>query len=229
MHDSGPKEHTFPYCSGYLQAVDRGRARWYYRFHTFDTSVVRPSMSNFQQRTYLILRSFLAKSTNGPLLSPCIGHEHIAFACVSHLIQILGFVQPEIEREKKIEAVGLGCLGLQRYASRHWISHILNYLNEVDHPEFSSGVPLIAQLLHLTTAHDILLQTVRPRIYEDDQVMAPTPELQKLKTFPEICDLITRVLSFQDSFSAKQLAEGPSMQLKPSTFVIDRCELTGFQ
>lgn len=186
-------------------------------------------MSNVPQLTYLILCSFLAKSKNGPLLSPRIGHEHIAFACVSHLIHILEFVQPEVKRQKKIEAVGLGCLGLQRYASQHWVSHILNYLNETDHPEISSDVPLIAQLLQLTTAHNILLKTVGPRIDDDDQVMAPTPALQKLDPFPETYDLLTRVLSFQDSFSAKQLVEGPSMQSAPFTLIIHGRELTESQ
>lgn len=50
----------------------------------------------------LILGSFLAESKNGPHLCPSIGHEHIAFACVSHLIQLMEFVQPEVERDKKM-------------------------------------------------------------------------------------------------------------------------------
>lgn len=177
----------------------------------------------------LILRSFLAESSSGPRLCSSIGHEHITFACVAHLIQLLDFVQPEVEPEKKMVAVGLGCLGLQRYASQHWISHLLNYLNEVAVPELSSEVPLIRQLLQLTKTHNTILKTVRPRIDEDDQCVAPNPALQKLKTFPETCDLVSRVISFQDSFSAKQLAEGPSMQFPPFTVIIRGRALTKSQ
>lgn len=110
-----------------------------------------------------------------------------------------------------MEAVGLGCFGLQRYASENWISHILNYLTEVAQAELNSEVPLIRQLLQLATNHDVLLKNLRPRIDGEDPVMAQPEPLQKLKAFPGICDLICRVLSFQDFFSTQQLAEGPGM------------------
>ena len=163
----------------------------------------------------LILCSFLIKSQNGPLFCSRIAHEHIAFACVSHLIQILQFVQPELDTEKRVEAVGLGCLGLQRYANENWISHILNYLTEVPHAELRSDVPLLRQLLQLASKHDVLLQTLGRHIESDNQVTALNSALQKLQSFPEICALISHVFSFQDTFSARQLVDGPGMKFCP--------------
>lgn len=109
-----------------------------------------------------------------------------------------------------MKAVGLGCLGLQRYASENWISHILNYLTEVAQAELNSEVPLIRQLLQLTENHDVLWREGRPRIDGEGPVKASPEPLQKLKAFPGIYDLVSRVLSFEDSFSARQLVEGPS-------------------
>jgi hypothetical protein len=88
----------------------------------------------------------------------------------------------------------------------------LNYLDEVTHAELSSDVPLTRQLLQLTVSHDVLLQTLRPNTDGDDQGTAPAPALQKLNAFPGVCDLIRRVISFQDSFTAQQLVDGPGMQ-----------------
>lgn len=167
---------------------------------------------------YLINCSFLLESINGPLLSPHTGHQHIAFACESHLIQVLQLIDPELLHEKKTETVGLGCLGLQRYASQNWISHVLKFLAQAADEELNPEVPVIARLLQLTASHQALLLKVKPQMQTYDQSSASNLALEKLNGFPETRNLIRRVLAFQESFSARQLVEGPGMQL-PSIIV----------
>lgn len=161
------------------------------------------------------LYSFLLDSRSGPSISAQIAHEHIALACVSHMLQILEFAKPDFQNEKMTEAVGLGCLGLQRYSSEHWTSHILNYTKLAD-TELNPESPLIRQTIRLSERHEILSRTITLCVNENAQVLAsPSTNdtwLQRLAPFPGVCDLIFRVQTFQKVFSAQQLLEGPGME-----------------
>lgn len=112
------------------------------------------------------------------------------------------------------EAVGLGCLGLQRYASEHWTSHVLKFA-ELSHAEPSPEVPLIQQLLRLVARHDTLSRTIAPDTKDNTETLASCPATDsglQLAAFPGVCDLIGRVRSSQKLFSAQQLTEGPGMK-----------------
>lgn len=118
------------------------------------------------------------------------------------------------------EAVGLGCLGLQRYASQHWTSHVLKF-TELSHAEPSAEVPLIKQLVQLTARHDILSRTLPPVTNESAETLVSYPAtdtgFRHLVAFPGVCDLIGRVQSFQKVFCAQQLTEGPGMETSESS------------
>lgn len=152
-------------------------------------------------------------------MSAQIAHEHIAFACVSHLLQILEFAHPEFQKDKMTEIVGLGCFGLQRYASEHWTSHILKYI-QLAHTELNSDSPLVTQLIRLSARHDALSTTITLPVNENAHSLASNLTndtwLQKLGAFPRVCDLISRTHTFQKMFSDQQLLEGPGMEAHPS-------------
>lgn len=134
---------------------------------------------------------------------------------MSHLIQTLEFAQSDFQKEEMTEAVGLGCLGLQQYASEHWISHVLNF-TELSDAEPSAEVPLIKQLLRLAARHDTLSNTFTPVTNDNTEALASCSAtdtgLQHLSAFPTVFDLIGRVQSFQKVFYAHQLTEGPGMK-----------------
>lgn len=113
-----------------------------------------------------------------------------------------------------MEAIGLGCLGLQRYASENWTFHILKY-TEFGYTELSPEAPLIQQLLQLAGRHKALSQRLKPNVAENVHILASIPVtdvwVRRLGAFPEICDLIGRVHSFRDIFSAQQVLQGPGM------------------
>lgn len=173
-------------------------------------STNKPNISN--------IYSFLLGSRSGPSISAHIAHEHIAFACVSQLIQILEFAQSESREDEIMEAVGLGCLGLQRYASENWTFHIQKY-TELSHTELNPEVPLMRQLLRLATRHNELSGILKPHVTENAQDLASTlvtdTWLQGLGAFPGVCDLFGRIHCFQDLFSAQQRLTGPGMRVYP--------------
>lgn len=116
------------------------------------------------------------------------------------------------------ENVGLGCFGLQRYAAEHWTSHILKYI-QLAHTELNSDSPLVTQLIRLSARHDALSTTITLPVNENAQGLASNLTndtwLQNLGAFPRVCDLISRVHTFQKVFSDQQLLEGPGMEAQP--------------
>lgn len=134
---------------------------------------------------------------------------------MSQLIQTLDFAQSDFQEEKMTEAVGLGCLGLQRYAREYWPIHVVKS-TELSHAELSAENPLIKQLLRLVARHDTLSRTFTPatKVNAEDMASFTATDngLQHLSAFPGVCDLIGRVQIFQKAFYAQQLTEGPGME-----------------
>lgn len=206
-----------------MQTVNR---RWPRRNHCFDTfnfaavSLSESSVPFYQHLVFLNSYSFLLGSRSEPSVSARIAHEHIAFACISHLIQILQFAPPDFQKQARLEAVGLGCLRLQRYASENWTFHVRKY-TEIAGTELSLEAPLIRQLLRLTERHSFLSRAlVRTHVQESVQASAATRVtdtwLQRLEALdPEMQNLISRVHCFQEWLAAEQLLNGPGMLLRP--------------
>lgn len=118
-----------------------------------------------------------------------------------------------------LEAVGLGCLRLQRYASENWTFHVRRY-TELAGTELSPEDPLMRQLLRLADRHSFLSRILeRTHVQESMRDSASTAVtdtwLQRLGAVDsKIQNLIGRVHCFQDWLAAEQLSKGPGMPLR---------------
>lgn len=158
----------------------------------------------------LIIESgrFLLESSNGQFLSPRVGHYDIAFACVSHLLQMLDFARGNELQPKLFVKVGLGIYGLQRYALEHWITHVLEFMAH-DEEFKSKDSPLMAQATRLAQEHDRIPRRSILTSKEEFAVEISnflSLRLERLRGFPEVFELVRKILSFRDYLDSREAA-----------------------
>jgi hypothetical protein len=180
---------------------------------------------------------YLRSELSGPFISSFTANEDIAFACISHLIQVLDYVDDDISPEDLMTQTGLGLFGLQSYANENWIHHLLQIF-EYDAPSSSIAQgAVVMQALRLCAKHNRLLRSrgIEPPIYlQEASSIDLKPCLNKLESTPEIQLLIRQVLSFRSLLEDQQAKNGlgkyllqhsnPLRILVDLTPIINRCQ-----
>lgn len=150
-------------------------------------------------------------NASGPFILSLTAHQDIAFACISHLIQALDYVDNDIPRPDLEIRTGLGIFGLQAYANEHWIHHLLEM--------FKDGIPLPSRTrdsvsrraLQLCAKHSQLKQshnTTPSAHFQEGPSIDLDLRLSRLDPMPEIQHLIRQVLYFRKRLEDQQSKNG---------------------
>lgn len=154
---------------------------------------------------------YLLSAPTGPFISSLTAHEEIAFACISHLIQVLDYVHGDITCPDLMIRTGLGIFGLQRYANEHWIQHFLQLFGDSASSSSATQSSVGRQAARLYAKHSQLMQChgTEPAVHsQDDPSIGLELRLDRLDSMPQIQQLVCDVLNFRKTLEDQQTTNG---------------------
>lgn len=130
----------------------------------------RPGLSPDLEPSYLL--------NHQPLFSPEIALFNVTFSCVAYLGSSVTLIDDDYDQQSRLIEVAMGFHGLCRYASKHWVEHLLDYLHITKQPKD----PELRQ--RVIQAVDGLASSITQIVPLERQMLPP------MKSIDDRCDTI---------------------------------------